>query len=101
MGPYSETRATLWVILAASTLTVMAGAILGPVVPSIQSNLGVSESLAGLIITTHGALIVVFSPVAGVIVDRVGPRRPFVAGLFLYALGGGSGLLIDAFGPLL
>lgn len=101
MGPDSETRATLWVIVASATLTVMAGAILGPIVPSIQSNLGVSESLAGLIITTHGALIVLFSPVAGAIVDRIGPRRPFVAGLVLYAVGGGAGLLIDTFGLLL
>jgi len=101
MPDTSETRATLWVILASATLTVMAGAILGPIVPSIQSNLGVSESLAGLIITTHGALIVVSSPVAGWIVDRVGPRWPFVGGLFLYGVGGGAGVAVDSFGPLL
>ena len=101
MGPTEETRATLWVILAAATLTVMAGAILGPVVPAIRSALGVSESLAGLIITTHGALIVVVSPIAGAVVDRIGPRRPFVFGLLLYALGGGAGLFVDSFGPLL
>ncbi|VTT85594.1 MFS permease [Halorubrum sp. DM2] len=101
MAPSSETRATLWVILASATLTVMAGAILGPIVPAIQANLGVSESLAGLIITTHGALIVVFSPVAGWVVDRVGPRRPFVGGLLLYGVGGGAGLAVDSFGPLL
>lgn len=101
MPPSSETRATLWVILASATLTVMAGAILGPVVPAIQSNLGVSESLAGLIITTHGAFIVVVSPLAGAVVDRVGPRRPFIGGLVLYAIGGAAGLGIDSFGPLL
>ncbi len=96
-----ETRATLWVLLASATLTVMAGAILGPVVPSIQSNLGVSESLAGLIITTHGALIVLVSPIAGAIIDRVGPRRPYIVGLLLYGVGGGAGLFIDSFLPLL
>ncbi|WP_253737473.1 MFS transporter [Halohasta salina] len=96
-----RTRATLWVILASATLTVMAGAILGPIVPAIQSSLGVSESSAGLIITTHGALIVLVSPLAGALVDRIGPRRPFVFGLLLYGVGGGAGLGIDSFWPLL
>lgn len=31
----SETRGTLWVLVASATLTVMAGAILGPIVPDI------------------------------------------------------------------
>jgi len=97
----SSRRATLWVILASATLTVMAGAILGPIVPAIQSSLGVSESRAGLIITTHGALIVLVSPFAGALIDRVGPRRPFIAGLLLYAVGGGAGLGINSFWPLL
>ena len=97
----AKTRSTLGVILASATLTVMAGAILGPIVPAIQSSLGVSESRAGLIITTHGALIVLVSPFAGALIDRIGPRRPFIAGLLLYAIGGGAGLGIDAFWPLL
>ncbi|SIR65383.1 MFS transporter [Natronorubrum thiooxidans] len=97
----SGSRETLWVILASATLTVMAGAILGPIVPAIQSSLGVSESNAGLIITTHGALIVLVSPIAGALIDRIGPRRPFIIGLLLYAAGGGAGLVIDSFGPLL
>lgn len=96
-----ETRATLWVILASATLTVMAGAILGPIVPAIQSGLDVSDSLAGLIITTHGALIAVLSPVAGALIDRFGPRRPFIGGLLMYAVGGGAGLVIDSFAALL
>ena len=94
-------RAALWVIVASATLTVMAGAILGPVVPDIRDGLGVSESLAGLIITTHGAFIVLASPLAGTLIDRYGPRRPYVLGLGLYAVGGGAGLFIDSFLPLL
>ncbi|WP_246983579.1 MFS transporter [Halorientalis marina] len=101
MTESSGTRATLWLVVAAATLTVMAGAILGPVVPAIRDGLGVSESAAGLIITTHGLLIVVVSPVAGALIDRLGPRRPFVGGLLLYAAGGGAGLVVDSFLPLL
>lgn len=95
------TRGTLAVILFSATLTVMAGAILGPVVPSIQSNLGVSESAAGLVITTHSVFIVLVSPLAGWAIDRIGPRKPLVGGLVLYAVGGGAGLVVDSFRPLL
>lgn len=91
----------LWVIIASGTLTVMAGAILGPVVNGIQSGLGVSGSLAGLIITTHGLFIVLTSPLAGSLIDRFGPRRPYVAGLVLYAFAGGAGLIVDSFAVLL
>ena len=97
----TPTRGTLAVIVASATLTVMAGAVLGPVVPGIQDGLGVSESLAGLIITTHGAFVVLASPLAGALVDRYGPRRPYVAGLGIYTVGGSAGLLIDSFLPLL
>ena len=94
-------RRSLWVLVAAATLTVMAGAILGPIVPQIRDELGVSGAAAGLIITTHGGVIVLASPLAGALVDRVGPRRPFVGGLVVYGLGGGAGLFVDSFLPLL
>jgi len=101
MDDAAPPRAVLWVILASATLTVMAGAIIGPVVRQIQLGVGVSESLAGLIITTHGILIVVVSPVAGAVIDRFGPRKPLVGGLLVYGAGGGAGLLVDEFVPLL
>jgi MFS family permease len=94
-------RRSLWVIVAAATLTVMAGAILGPIVPQIQSELGVSGTAAGLIITTHGGVIVLASPLVGSLVDRIGPRWPFIGGLFVYGLGGGTGLFVDSYLPLL
>jgi len=97
----TQLRRSLWVLVAAATLTVMAGAILGPIVPQIQRELGVSGSAAGLIITTHGGVIVLASPLVGSLVDRIGPRRPFVGGLLVYALGGGAGLVVDSFYPLL
>ncbi|TMT86653.1 MFS transporter [Haloterrigena sp. H1] len=96
-----QLRRTLWVLVAAATLTVMAGAILGPVVPRIQRELGVSGLAAGLVITTHGGVIVLASPLMGTLVDRIGARRPFVGGLVVYGIGGGAGLFVDSFYPLL
>jgi MFS family permease len=97
----TERRRSLWVLVAAATLTVMAGAILGPIVPQIQRELGVSGAAAGLIITTHGGIIVLASPLVGSLVDRIGPRRPLVGGLLVYGLGGGMGLVVDSYYPLL
>jgi MFS family permease len=91
----------LWVIIVSGTLTVMAGAILGPVVNGIANGLGVSGSQAGLILTTHGVFVVLTSPIAGSLTDRYGPRRPYVLGLVLYALSGGAGLIVTSFPVLL
>lgn len=60
-----------------------------------------SGSLAGLIITTHGLFTVLTSPLAGPLIDRYGPRRPYVLSLVLYALAGGAGLVVDSFAVLL
>jgi ACDE family multidrug resistance protein len=91
----------LWVLIASGTLTVMAGAVLGPVVNQVGRSLGVSQSLAGLVITTHGLFIVLTSPLAGALVDRYGPRRPYVLGLALYGVAGGAGLVVETFPALL
>jgi MFS family permease len=87
----------LWVILASGTLTVMAGAIIAPVLNVMRQGLGVDPALAGLIITTHSIFIAVLSPLVGVLIDRVGVKKPFVAGLALYGLAGGSGLFIQSY----
>ena len=100
-GDSSSLRAALWVIVASGTLTVMAGAILGPVVNQIQAGLSVTQSLAGLIITTHGLFLVLTSLIAGVLIDRFGPRKPFIAGLIVYGIAGGAGLFVSSFPVLL
>ena len=44
---------------------------------------------------------VLTSPLAGPLIDRYGPRRPYVLSLVLYALAGGAGLVVDSFAVLL
>jgi ACDE family multidrug resistance protein len=92
--------AALTVLLLASTLTVMAGAVLSPVLPVIRSELGISGTATGLLLTAHGLTIAVASPAVGWWTDRVGLRRPLAAGLLLYGLAGGAGLVVTSY-PLL
>ena len=90
----TPSKTSLWVILASATLTVMAGSIIAPVLGQMGEGLGVDPSAARILITTHGIMIAVCSPAIGLLVDKVGVRRPYILGLTLYGLAGGSGLVI-------
>jgi MFS transporter, ACDE family, multidrug resistance protein len=94
-------RLSLSIILASATLTIMAGSIIAPVLNLMRDGLGVAPAYVGLIITTHGLFMALFSPLMGSIIDRKGVRQPYIAALILYGLAGGSGLLIDSFGLFL
>lgn len=94
-------KGLLWLVLTSSTLTVMAGAIIGPVVTEIGDALDVDASRAGLIITMHGIFVFLLSPLAGILIDRVGARRPLFSGLLLYGVSGGLGLVVDSYAALL
>ena len=94
-------KLTLGVILASATLTIMAGSVIAPTLNLMREGLGVAPSSVGLIITTHGLFMALFSPLMGHLIDRGGARRPYIAALMAYGLAGGSGLLINSYWILL
>ena len=96
-----KNRLLLFVILSAATLTVMTGAIISPVQNLIRDGLGIDAAYAGTIITTHGLFMAIFSLFMGSLIDRRGVRGPFIAGLFLFGIAGGSGLIINSYWPLI
>lgn len=65
-------RTVLVLLLLASMLTVMAGAIITPVVEVMRGDLKIDGTAAGLILTMHGLVIAVSSPLAGWLIDRWG-----------------------------
>ncbi|MGW0500543.1 MFS transporter [Streptomyces sp. NPDC003007] len=87
-------------LLLASTLGVMGGATIAPVIEVIRQALDVGGTAAGLVLTSHSLAIALVSPLVGRITDRFGPRLPLAAGLMVYGLGGGAGLVIDSY-PML
>ncbi|MGD8353646.1 MAG: MFS transporter [Pseudomonadota bacterium] len=96
-----KNRASLAVILASATLTIMAGSVIAPVLNTMREGLGAAPSSVGIIITTHGLFMALFSPIMGSFIDRVGCRQPFIFSLFAYGLAGGSGMFIKSFWLLL
>ncbi|MET9608576.1 MFS transporter [Streptomyces sp. NPDC006512] len=94
-------RATLFILLTISTLTIMAGAVVAPVVSVIRGDLGVSGTQAGLILTAHGLSLAIVSPFIGWAIDRWGVRLPLALGLVIYGLAGGAGLFADTYTTLI
>ena len=92
---------SLWILLVSATLTVMAGSIIAPVLNLMREELGADPVSAAIIITTHGIFIALCSPLIGILIDRLGAKRPFVLGLLLYGLAGASGLFITSYWVLI
>ncbi|MEG3631666.1 MFS transporter [Streptomyces poriticola] len=88
-------------LLLASTLTIMAGAVVAPVLEVIRGQLDLSGTAAGMILTAHGLSIAVASPSVGWLIDRWGVRVPLAGGLVLYGLAGGAGLFTESYPVLI
>ncbi len=104
MPPQSDThraRLTLAVLLTAATLTIMAGAVISPVIAVITTALDIRGTVAGFIITTHALFIALFSPLFGRAIEAYGPKRPFAIGLVAFGFAGGAGLVLDSFWALI
>jgi MFS family permease len=82
-------------------LAPMAGATIAPTLDVIRTDLNLSSTATGLIITTHGLAIAIVSPIVGWIIDRWGVRTVLTCGLVIYGIAGGSGLVIDSYVPLI
>lgn len=90
------TKATL---LLVSTLTVMSGATISPSLPAMQdyfAEVGNAELWVRLVLTIPALFIVIGSPIAGQIVDRLGRKPLLVASAAFYGLAGTSGFVLDS-----
>jgi MFS family permease len=86
-------------LLGVSTLTVMSGATIAPSLPAMQDHFASVEN-AGLwvrlVLTLPALFIVIGSPIAGVIVDRLGRKPLLVVCAVLYGFAGSSGYILDS-----
>ncbi|MEM6383027.1 MAG: MFS transporter [Pseudomonadota bacterium] len=96
--------ATVLALLLASALTVMAGATIAPALPQIEAafadTAGV-ELLTRLVLTVTAIFTVIGSPIAGLLVDKIGRKPLLLFGMILYAIAGTSGLYLDSLTGLL
>jgi predicted MFS family arabinose efflux permease len=91
----------LIVLLSAASFIVMTGGVMAPIFPEIVTDLHLSPALAGYLISSHFLTVGIFSPILGILADRLGQMRILVVSLILYALFGMVGGLMQSFLPML
>jgi predicted MFS family arabinose efflux permease len=91
----------LLVLLLAGSLTTMAGGVVAPVLPDIIQQLHLNPGLAGNLVSMHCLTIALFSPLLGILADRIGRLKVLVPSLILYAVFGIAGAWMQSFWTLL
>lgn len=86
-------------LLCVASLTIMVGCVLAPGLPTIAAGLGVPDG-ASWLITLPSLGVVLFAPLAGRLIDRLGARRALCLGLFLYGLLGFCGQFLHGALPV-
>ncbi len=91
----------LQVLFAVTLMAVLGVSTIGPALPLLRRELGVSVEKIGLVITLFTLPGVILTPVMGVLADRVGRKRVLVPSLVLFALAGGACALARTYDSLL
>ncbi|PSB03701.1 MFS transporter [Merismopedia glauca] len=91
----------LLILLAAGSMTTMAGGLVAPILPDIVKELKLDTGWAGMLVSMHCLTIALFSAPLGILADRVGRIRILIPCLLLYALVGVAGAFATNFWGLL
>ncbi|WP_284384851.1 MFS transporter [Pseudomonas putida] len=86
------------VLLAVASLTIMVGCVIVPGLRTIAHKLGVGNA-ASWLVTVPSLGVIVFGPMAGKLIDRIGLYKSLCFGLFVYGLLGIVGFLLH--GPVI
>ncbi len=91
-------------LLAASSLTVMAGAIVAPSLPAMGKAFSAIDphgTLTRLVLTVPALSVALIAPLSGWLVDRLGRKRLLLFSILLYVLAGTSGAYLPTIWSIL
>ncbi|MFC4245830.1 MFS transporter [Natribaculum luteum] len=74
-------RRVVYAVVASTFFVGFGGGVVFPILPNLGEVLGISAFLVGIILSANRFVRLVSNAPAGALVDRIGTRTPFVAGL--------------------
>ena len=91
----------VWVLIASNAVIALGYGVVAPVLPQYARNFGVSISAATFVITAFALMRLAFAPASGALIQRLGERRIYVAGLVIVALSTGACAFAQTYWQLL
>ncbi|WP_265111468.1 MFS transporter [Halosolutus halophilus] len=79
--PSASSNRTVLAVVASTFFVGFGGGVIFPILPNLGEVLGISAFMVGLILSANRFTRLVSNAPAGALVDRVGTRKPFIAGL--------------------
>ena len=76
----------IWVLSAANIIIAIGYGVVAPILPAYARTFGVGIQAATLVITVFSLARLCFAPVSGLLVQRLGERQIYIAGLLVVAV---------------
>ncbi|GAB3663973.1 MFS transporter [Halopiger thermotolerans] len=84
--PTASSNRVVLAVVASTFFVGFGGGVVFPILPNLGEVLGISSFLVGIILSANRFTRLVANAPAGSLVDRIGTRKPFIAGLAIEGL---------------
>ncbi|ELY49743.1 MFS transporter [Natronorubrum bangense] len=84
--PSASSNRIVLAVVASTFFVGFGGGVIFPILPNLGEVLGISAFMVGLILSANRFTRLVANAPAGVLIDRIGTRKPFIAGLAIEAV---------------
>lgn len=85
-GEHDRIPGDLWVLIAAALCVALGYGLVAPVLPQFAHSFNVSVTAASMVVSIFSLFRLVFAPVGGGLIDKLGERWVYMSGLLIVAL---------------